>query len=505
MVEKFGQMMLRGDRMAFAVGVVLAVLLWLVVRSSTSPLRRSRLRMPLVLLGIYVVLSVIAEFAPLRASGRQRLEIIALFPLLLALGRLLTMILLDWFAGRRLGRVTPKIIRDIVEGLLVVVALLATLTVAGVDGVSLLTTSALLTAIIGLSLQDTLGNLFAGLSLQAQQPFTVGEWIQVDREGHQVGQVLEINWRATRVRTIDAEELVIPNGQLARTAILNHSRPGRTVRRSILVTIPHEFSPQRVQEVILKAIAYVPGAAAQPEPTVMTHGFTDHGVQYAVRYFIEDFGKRELLDATMRDRLWEALDRAGLPFATPHARASRKADVNAEAAAGGVLKARQQALRTLDFLRDLPESAIETLASDARNEHYGPGELIVRQGEPGEDLYLCLSGELVVLHSAGTGPRREIARLYHGGMFGEFAQMTGEPRRATVQAVTACELVVVGKHAFSQILSSNPQFTELITQRLAERLATLEASGEETPEQQRASAEQHKGQLLRRLRAFFAI
>ena len=371
----------------------------------------------------------------------------------------------------------------------------------------MLTTSALLTAIVGLSLQDTLGNLFAGLSLQAQQSFNVGEWIQIDKEGQQLGQVVEINWRATKLRTSDNSELIIPNGQLARSVIVNHSRPTRLARRTVSISVPYEFPTRTVHELIVRSLANLPGVAPDPEPVVLTYAFADFGVQYLIRYFISEFDRRDPIDAMVRDRLWYALNRAAMPMATPNHRVqmeqlSGEMQRNAQDRS---LEARVRAIRGIDFLKDLPDEAIRVLATEARSELYEPGEVVVRQGDRGEELYLCLSGQLVVLHTPEGGHRHEVARLDHGGLFGELSLMTGEPRTASVQAVSPCELLVIGKQAFSDILAGNPSFAELITQRLAERQAQLLALERLTPEQQRASVEDQKGALLKRVREFFSL
>jgi small-conductance mechanosensitive channel/CRP-like cAMP-binding protein len=486
--------------------LIATVLLWTLLRTTVPREQRPRLRMPFLLLLLYAALFA-AQGMLLGSPVQPYLEAVALFALLLALGRLLTIFLLDWLLGRRLKQAPPRIVRDIVEAMLLIVALLVTLRSIGVDPTSLLATSAVLTAIIGLSLQDTLGNLFAGLSLQAQQPFSVGEWIQLDREGLQVGQVMEINWRATRLRTQENIELVIPNGMLARASLLNFSRPTPAVRRSVFVSVPYDYPTRTVHGVMLRAIADLPGVAALPPPSVVTQTFRDYGIEYWVRYFIDDFERREAIDGMVRDRLWYALGRADIPVATPHHRIKMQQlseDVQRRAEDRN-LKTRIKAVRELDFLRDLPDSAIEVLAADARNELYEDGELVVRQGDKGEELYLCLAGELSVWHAPEGGQRREIARVAQGGLFGELSLMTGEPRTATVQAEAPCELLVIGKPVFQRVLADNPGFAELITQRLAERQAELEALGRESPEEQRASVELHKGRLLERMRQFFSL
>src|SRR5690606_13193402 len=150
---------------------------------------------------------------------------------------------------------------------------LVVLRAAGVELGSLLTTSALLTAVIGLSLQDTLGNLFAGLAIQAQQPFEVGDWIQHDPTDQEtMGRVVEINWRATRVLTVDNVEVTIPNGALARASIRNFSRPTAEVRRSVTITVAAHVPPNEVHRLFAEAVAGTPGVLSHPAPDVQTLG-----------------------------------------------------------------------------------------------------------------------------------------------------------------------------------------------------------------------------------------
>ncbi|HEX2676810.1 MAG TPA: mechanosensitive ion channel family protein, partial [Polyangiales bacterium] len=460
--------------------------------------QRGRLRAPLTLLAAQLVFSVAAMLLPERSLPRRYLGIAALLLLLLAVGRLATVFFIDLLLGRR--RELPRIVRDIVQGVLVIVAVLVTMRRSGVDTTSLLTTSALLTAIVGLSLQDTLGNLIAGLSLQSQEPFAIGEWVQIDREGLQVGQVLEINWRATRLRTLDDAELTVPNAQLARAALLNYSRPTGKPRRTVLFAVPSDVPTRRVHDVVSKAVASVPGVLAHPAPAITTTELRETGVQYAVRFFISDPSARESVEGEVRDRVCSSLARAGLALASVLPPSAARASLS-NAPDAHPLAERAATIRRIDFLQDLPESAIETLASGARSETYQPGEIVVRQGELGGALYLCLSGELVVVHTPPNGRPRELAHLQAGGMFGELSVMSGEPRSATVQAVSMCTLAVIERHTFAEVLQQSPTFAEAISGRMAVRQASIEAIDRETtPQQQRESIAQHKQRFLHRLR-----
>jgi small-conductance mechanosensitive channel len=142
---------------------------------------------------------------------------------------------------RRLGLTAERIFRDIIQGIVYAAVGLLALSWLGVQLTSLLVTSALFTAIIGLALQDTLGNILAGLTLQAQQPFEVGDWIQLG-DGQRVGEVVEINWRAVRIFTLDREQVTIPNSLLAKSQIVTYTKPSSLARQKSLRAGPLRHS-----------------------------------------------------------------------------------------------------------------------------------------------------------------------------------------------------------------------------------------------------------------------
>ncbi len=502
MLDKVWNAIAEGQGAALIAAVVIAgIALSFLLRAVTAGPQRGRLKMPVWLLVVASCMWALLELWSPDPSTRRVVRVLPMLLVLFAFGRLASITLFDWVLSRRLRQDAPRIVRDITEGVVGLLALLIALRAAGVEAVPLVTTSAVITAVIGLSLQDTLGNLFAGLALQAQRPFEIGEWVQIDKEGMQIGRVIEMNWRATKLLTGDNQELNVPNGQLARSLILNLSRPGGLYRRVIDVLLPYEFPTRRCIEVIERALVGLPHVLATPVPSVVPQAFLDQGIRYRIFLHVGAFEHRDAVDILVRERLWYALRRAGIPIArgagipigAPPASSERE------------LEQRAKAIRQVAFLRDLPDSAVQTLANDAYTEQYVPGEIVVRQGEEGEELYLCLSGELVVMLTLDDGEKREIARITSGGFFGEFAQVTGEARAASVQAVKQCELAVIGRAAFTTVLSNNPEFAELISQRLAERRAELDAIEQKATESRRPSLDEHKGQFLRRLREFLSL
>jgi small-conductance mechanosensitive channel len=498
--------LLAAEAVGFGVAVGLIIGLAFQLPAGT----RRRVRGPLLLLfASLIILVVRAVMAPLGTTGRA-LPILGMFFLAASIGQSAFLLVVDGFFGKRREQPLPRIFRDIAQGAILIAVVLITLRTAGVEPTSLLTTSALLTAVIGLSLQDTLGNLFAGLSIQAQRPFEVGDWIQIDPDARYIGRVIEINWRATTVLTSEQVELIIPNGMLAKSTIRNFTKPSGMSRRTVDVQAPYDIQPQRVEKVLLGAIQGITGVRADPPAFVLLAKFADSGVTYNLNYFIDDFTQRDRVDSMVRQRVWFALQRAGIaiPFPTRMMIQTQDASPEARVKAEAEEQARRlAAIKGVDFLAGLPEPALERLASMSKSCQYLSGEVIIRQGDPGQELYIIRTGQVSVLLGRGAeGSVAEIARLGPGKFFGEMSLMTGARRTATVQAALDCELVRVDKEAFHDILAEDPKLVEQITQILVDRQIAMEENiSARAAARSKNYKEEKSNALLAAIKEFFSL
>jgi small-conductance mechanosensitive channel/CRP-like cAMP-binding protein len=486
-------------------GVLVLLLLLLLPRGA-----RRVLRQPLVFLGLHVALRIGLTFVVGDASLARILSFGALAFLLAAIGRSGVVLVVDIVLGRRLLRPLPKIVADITMGLVYTAVLLTALRAAGVEPGSILTTSALLTAAVALSLQETLGNMVAGLAIQVQRPFDLGDWIQFDSEAKHIGKVLEINWRATKVLTLDEVEVIVPNATLAKAAITNYSKPTDTSRRSLYVQVPAEVPPLDVQRIIVTALSGSFGVVTDPAPSVVTNAFVEGNVEYWIRFFTDRFDKRDGVDGAARDRIWYALTRHGISVAPP-ARKLLLHEVSSESLTREEalrVDERERLLKHVDFLRSLPDEQRRTLASKSSLRLYADGETIVRQGDNSTELFVVDHGSVVVVKERGSreGDRSEVelAQLGPGAFFGEMALMTGEPRTATVRAKTACSMFVIDHAALRGVLESIPHLAEHMSRVIAERQAST-AEEDAKPAAATRSAEERSSLLLDRIRKFFAL
>lgn len=492
----------------FEGGMAATALLMLFALALLLPKGSRRLtRQPLGMLIAYVIVAAIRHSIPDAIASQLPLQFTALLLLLFSIARTGFLLTFRSIPGARFTHSMPRILLDIIQGVLFILALLLALHVAGADPTSLVTGSALITAAIGLSMKDTLGNVFAGLAIQAQRPFEVGDWIQFDDRAHHIGEVVEINWRVTKVMTLDQVEVTIPNGVLAQSPIRNFTKPEKYSRRSVYVTAPYDVPPRKVARLIMDAISGSYGVLRQPPPTVVTNAFTERGVEYWVRFFTAEFDKRDGVDGGVRDRIWYALNREGITIPGPIRQVYLDRTPDSEQREElERIDDRKRALKNVDFLDELPDEAISRLANSAKRRLYAAGETIIEQGDSGTELFIIASGEVGVYVRHSSGYESEINRLGREQFFGEMSCMTGLKRSATVRAMTDCELYLVDKSAFQPILEETPELANHMSEVLALRQAELlEHSKVVGDQRQPVSATQQRIVLLDRIKDFFSL
>ena len=238
----------------------------------------------------------------------------------------------------------------------------------------LLTTSAVGAVVVGFALQDTLGNLFAGLAIQIEKPFRVGHWIQV---GGREGQVQEITWRATKLRTKDGEFLIVPNSMISKEPVLNYSEPTIPTRRASR-SAPATDAAER-------------GEARDPRGDgQLAAGDARAGAESAgqgLRRFGDRLHRIVLGRATTR---WNArrATRCGPTSGTSSAAATSRFHIRFKssttyrrAAANGSARAGcGRPLAAVDLFAPLSEEARHALALSGDEHLFAAGETIVRQG-----------------------------------------------------------------------------------------------------------------------------
>ncbi len=496
--------------------ITLVVLVSVVIIWKYVPTERKYIRNTLLLYGLYFLLVPIAQL--LQTVGflvtGGSLLVVAVLMFRLTLVNFGSVLVFEVFLP--VLRISlPRIIRDIsilVAYVMVTFSLLAKL---GVNITSLITTSAIVTAVIGLSLQDTLGNVMAGLTLQLEHAIQEGDWVKVDEH---IGQVKEVRWRFTSIETRNWDTVIIPNSQLVKGQVLIYGKRQKQplqTRRWIYFNVDFRFPPAEVIERIDNALqkSSIPGVAATPAPHTLLYDFKDSVCQYAVRYWLTDLAIDAPTDSIVRTRIFYALKRAGI---TPSIPAQRIFTVEEnkkwkERKEEQVVQQRLNALQSVDLFRTFNESELRDLSIHLVYSPFSRGEDLTRQGDEAHWLYILTKGSVSV-HVAVKDPvhgelrEKEVRRLGPGDIFGEMSLMTGQPRLATVTALEDVECFRLDKDAFQSILIARPQIAEDISHILAKRRLELDATVAGIDEElQQSHVKATQNQMLGLIREFFGL
>lgn len=408
----------------------------------------------------------------------------------------------------RLRVPTPRILREVSVAGASLAALFVLAARAGFSLSGLIATSTVVTAVIGLSFQDTLGNVMAGLVLQLDRSLAVGDWVKA---GDQVGKVREVRWRFTTIETRNGETVVLPNSVLVRNpfALLGR-REGQPLqwRRWIWFNVDFRYAPAEVLEAVQTALAgSIPNVSASPAPDCILMDLHESYARYAVRYWLTDLQVDDPTDSVVRTRVFYGLKRAGIPLSLPaHAvflteesreRKAEKLDTE--------MSRRLEALSRVDLFEKLSPEDHAFLAGNLRDAPFARGEVMTRQGAEAHWLYLIIEGEASV-HVAEEGMTREVARLAAGDFFGEMGLMTGAPRSATVIAESPVRCYRLDRSAFQEIVRRRPEVAEHVAEILASRRSAVEAARAGLDA---AAAENRrlarKADLLQSIRGFFGV
>jgi len=392
----------------------------------------------------------------------------------------------------------PRILRDFATlALALAVFLVALRGTLGVNLSSLLATSAMISVVLGLALQDTLGSFFAGLALQMEAPLAIGDWV---RFGEHEGRVSQVGWRTVRIVTLDGDEITFPNSLVTRATLQNFSRPTAAHRAFVPVRVSYRHAPHEVLASLTEAMRGVPGVLDDPPAHAVVWEYGESEVSCRARYWIEDYSRVNLIRSEVATRIWYRLRRDGIEHAFP----ARVLKSEAPGPATGELTRRTAAaLLAVDLFAPLTEQERVTLAARLRPLLFARGETVIRQGERGESLFLVTRGRVEVRVASGE-EESTVSTLGEGSFFGEMSLLTGDPRTATVVALEDTEVIPVPRADFRHIAAANPDVLGEVTRIVSARRGKLAETIRETEEAAAARAAEHLD-LLVRVRAFFGV
>ncbi len=360
----------------------------------------------------------------------------------------------------------------------------------------LFTGSTILGIVVGLALQDTLGNLFAGIALQADQSFQVGDVLSIPNRG--VGVVESVSWRGVKIRTFQNKLLIISNAVLGKEMIEVAPR-GNLNARIVYFSTLYADSPANTAQVVREAVRQADNVSQKIRPVVRIRNLGEGGLEWEIKYWLEDYARYNDTDAHVRQRVWYVFQREQIEFAYP----TRTIHVETKTQDGvfeETIDAISERLNMVPIFAPLSDEETGRLARASKARVFAPGEAIVRAGREGNSMFVIIRGSVEVQIPGNQG-QKMLTSLGENDFFGEMSLLTGEPRSATVVASEETEVLQIRKNALKPIFENNPTLVESICERIEERKALNKQEVEPSTEEQLKTRKSVMGSI----RKFFGL
>ncbi len=358
--------------------------------------------------------------------------------------------------------------------------------------------------ILGFALRSLIMDLFMGLAINFDQPYRIGDFILINKERLD-GQVVDISWRTTRLKTDENNTIIIPNSIMSSMVLTNFSRPSSESEMDIMFSFDFAVAIRDVKRIVhssVVALLDTKGFIKHEEPKVRIKAITPMGIDYKVKYWIDArlIGPGKSKDLVMESIITN-LQKSGISPAYPKTDAyyapmpAKTVDYRSE-------QGRIALLRQVDALEQLEKEYLEMIASKMNLRYFDSGETLFREGDPGDSMYIVVVGVLKVI-VIRDNTELAIAQITPGQFFGEMSMLTGEPRTATIRATTDVIVYEIYRDHLSELFEKQPKSVDIISTIIAQRQLSNDKFNEKLSEKERSSqVESLAKQLWRRIISF---
>jgi small-conductance mechanosensitive channel len=393
----------------------------------------------------------------------------------------------------------PKLLSEVGSILIFFVAGLWIVThVFGQPIFGVLATSGVFAAFIGFSVQKTIADIAAGITLSLEQSIKLGDWIETSTGV--IGRVIDMTWRTTRLETIEGRMVVVPNSVVSGGQFTNFNAPQRYLRFTKTISIDYGVPTDRVLQILEAAVRATPGVLAQPESTVRIDSLGSTGVVYAIYHWVADFPDSFRVSSDLLANALNFLDQAGITPIYPRTDVTLLAETERHINRRIDLAA---ILRRTPFFAAVDQNSLQTIEQGSRLVEFAAGSMIVQEADAGTSLFLVIAGLLNVSKRIPGGLPRVVGTLAPGSVFGEMSLLTGAPRSATVAAATQVMLIEIRKEQIGPVIMAHPEIIGTFGKLIAEREAANESVLSAWPEERQEIARLGVAAFLRAKIAYF--
>jgi len=287
-----------------------------------------------------------------------------------------------WFEKHNQTK-APKFLSELVA--LIVFLSAALIVIGGIYGKSIegaVFGSTVVLGVIGFAMQDLLGNIIAGIALEIGKPFKPGDWLVVDGRH---AEVIEVNWRSTRLRNNDDVYIDIPNKHIAGATIVNLTFPTREHALRLVIGFDYNAPPNYVKDCLVRAASHALGVLQKPAPKAFLKDFADSAILYEIKFWLEDESRYSDIVDAIRTNVWYEAQRRGIRIPFP----IRTVQIERPRTAKPLtVEALRSPTRMQPFLELLDDAQSTRLLQSARLLRFGRGERVIEQGEEGGSMFI---------------------------------------------------------------------------------------------------------------------
>ncbi|MFQ5602567.1 MAG: mechanosensitive ion channel family protein [bacterium] len=430
------------------------------------------------------------------------------------LNRLVIVFFWDRLVRKTIGAPVPRLLKDVMTIIIYIVA------VTGIVGIvfkrsvtGFWATSGVIGLILGFALRNIILDVFTGLAINIDRPYKLGDWIMVHGSSpaqNITGKVIETNWRTTRLYTEDDSIVVLPNSLLGMKVVTNFWGAGPESRFEATFCLDFSVPIDRAFRVLLagaKTAMGQKGILEQPEPNVIVNATNSLGIEYKVRFWMcpwNDGITKGAARSLVTVNILQQLQQAGITPAYP------KQDLFYEKMPvrqldSQSLEDRKELLRRTELFKHLNGSELIELAGNMIHRNFAKGESIIQQGDEGDSMFVLSEGLLhAFINTNSKKPSLKVGQITPGEFFGEMSLLTGEPRSATIVAVTDVVAHEITKEHMNALLTKRPEMAETISTVVAARkVRNSQTLANATPEERIVETKSLAKQIMTKMKAFF--
>ena len=382
-----------------------------------------------------------------------------------------------------------RIVSDLVAGAISVATLLAIINFAfEVPIRGLLATSGVIAIVLGLALQSTLSDVFSGIAVGLERPYSAGDLLWV--EGGIEGNVVQINWRSTQIMTGDNNIAIVPNSIIAKARLINRSTPTPIRSSTVTVALDAAASMERSLRILTAAARSCRVMLAHPLPAIACTEIRGDGTVWEIGFSVASSSTLTAARTELLTQLHRHLRHAGIALAVTGL------------ATPAVVKppTLSQLLAQSDLFGVVAETEREQLIPYFELKFMAPGDILIRQGDIADAMFLIMSGTAEVTVAAPAGPR-VVHRMSPGESLGAIGLINGSPSPATATAVTEMQAYRIGRAELSAAIKQNPKMAGALEELARRGQAALRREAEAFEQSEPVQPEMFLGRLRNLLHA----